>query len=106
MNRFNVIFALLATALLLVTVACGPDERVSTIVSLTGDVTAGKTLYEGNCAGCHGVDGTGGSFKVNITSADDEKVVDTVLSGDGDMPAFDAWSDQQVADTLAYVKGL
>lgn len=107
MIRFNALSTLLITTMMLLTTACGPDERVRTIVSLTGDVTAGKTLFEGNCLGCHGASGTGGSYQVNITNVnDDEKVADIVLSGDGDMPAFDSWSDQEVADVVAYVKSL
>lgn len=92
--------------------ACGGgsgDDRVTTILGLTGDAAAGETVYTttAGCADCHGTDGTGGSGPSLVDAyaeGEDEEMYGHILDGIGDMPAFaDTLSDQQIADVWAYV---
>lgn len=74
----------------------------------SGDVTAGKTVFDQNCNGCHpgGDRGVGPALKGRNLSADVIKT--TVRSGKGGMPAFPAAqvSDQQLNNVVAYVQSL
>ena len=73
----------------------------------TGDPAAGKTVFADNCAGCHGVSGTGGNGPdlTAIPSAKDEAaVLKQVQNGGGGMPAFEGTLTQkQIQDVTAYV---
>jgi PQQ-dependent dehydrogenase (methanol/ethanol family) len=74
----------------------------------TGDPAAGKTVFADNCAGCHGVSGTGGNGGPDLTaipSAKDEAaVLKQVQKGGGGMPAFEGTLTQkQIQDVTAYV---
>jgi alcohol dehydrogenase (cytochrome c) len=74
----------------------------------TGDPAAGKTVFADNCAGCHGVSGTGGNGGPDLTaipSAKDEAtVMKQVQNGGGGMPAFKGTLTQkQIQDVTAYV---
>jgi alcohol dehydrogenase (cytochrome c) len=74
----------------------------------TGDPAAGKTVFADNCAGCHGVSGTGGNGGPDLTaipSAKDEAtVMEQVQNGGGGMPAFKGTLTQkQIQDVTAYV---
>lgn len=107
----------LCLAALTFTVACGgdddegtatPDARVDTILALTGDSAAGKTVHDNTCAPCHGASGEGISgYSPALTDEfkdlSDEEIVSVIINGYGaDMPAQSALSDQDVADVLAY----
>ena len=105
-------------------------------VTLIGDVSSGKKIYEANCASCHGPDGKGGVANAGST---DESVpalnpIDPTIKNsnfttfaynmdlflehgsmpEGTNPALQmpAWGDssklqpQQIADVIAYVTGL
>lgn len=86
-------------------------------VTLAGDSTRGLRLFLRNCAGCHGMDGRGGiapeiGNPVFQKAATDEFIIYTIRNGrlGTAMPAFErsdapAFTDQDVADTLAYVRG-
>ena len=56
------------------------------------DATAGKAVWSDNCAGCHGLAGTGGnggpSLADNPNAADPAKVREQVTNGGGGMPSF------------------
>lgn len=98
---------------LLVFAACAggeKDDRVTTILGLTGDTAAGETIYTTNCSGCHGADATGGSGPSLIdayATGEDEEMMDYIINGDGDMPAFgESLADQDIADVWAYVGSL
>ena len=74
----------------------------------TGDPAAGKTVFADNCAGCHGVSGTGGNGGPDLTaipSAKDEATVTKqVQNGGGGMPAFKGTlTPKQIHDVTAYV---
>ena len=85
-------------------------------LTLAGDSTRGLTLFLRNCAGCHGMDGRGGiapeiGNPVFQKAATDEFIVHTIRDGrlGTAMPAFErpdapAFTDQDVADVLAYVR--
>jgi cytochrome c oxidase cbb3-type subunit 3 len=87
-------------------------------LTLAGDATRGLTLFLRNCAGCHGMDGRGGiapeiGNPVFQKAATDEFIVRTIRYGRQGtaMPAFErpdapAFTDQEVADVLAYVRTL
>jgi len=86
-------------ALLLPLVACGS--------SLTGDATAGATVYADNCASCHGADATGGSGPNLVGEVETDEATDIIMNGKEAMPAFaDILSEQDVADVIAYLQGL
>lgn len=103
-----------AFALLTALVACNGEEptdttdeptRTEDILSLTGDTTAGETVYTDNCSSCHGADGTGASgpdITGQVPGMTEEALVNLVLEGEGVMPAFDNLSDQEIADLVAY----
>ncbi len=87
-----------------------PADRVSAILDLQGDATAGETVYADNCASCHGADGTGqGEFPGivgEVGEGNESEVLAVVLNGQGNMPAFDSLSDQELADLLAFLATL
>lgn len=107
---------LMAAALLIVTACNDPaddksatetDEptRAERIADLTGDATAGASVYSDNCALCHAADGSGTSGpNIQDPSAyNQDDLITTVLDGQGTMPSFDALEDQEIADVIAYV---
>jgi len=93
-----------------------PSAEKLPALALAGDSSRGLPLFLRNCAGCHGMDGRGGiapeiGNPVFQKAATDEFIVRTVRSGrqGSAMPAFQrpdapAFSDQDVADVLAYVR--
>ncbi|MCK6521874.1 cytochrome c [Myxococcota bacterium] len=85
----------------------GGDSQVDAILALTGDSTAGATVFSNTCAGCHGADGASGyaaNLVEEIPEKDDAFIVGVIINGyEGGMPAQDL-SDQEVADVLAYVR--
>ena len=92
---------------LLFAVACGKSAQVDDILALDGDAEAGATLYADNCAGCHGADATGGSGPNLVEEAgeEEEEFIDTILSGEGDMPSFEGdLTDQEIADIMAFLQ--
>jgi quinohemoprotein ethanol dehydrogenase len=76
--------------------------------STKGDATAGKTVFEQNCTGCHGATGHGGNGGPDLTSIPSAKNYDTVVkqveNGGGGMPPFKGQlSAKQIADVSTYV---
>jgi mono/diheme cytochrome c family protein len=103
-------------AALVLTVACGKDEESGhhhehtatehPALDLTGDATAGATVYADTCGACHGADGTGGigpSLVEHAPMHSDEELVATIVNGTGTMEPV-ALEDQEIADVLAYIR--
>lgn len=74
----------------------------------TGDLVAGKAVYDPNCNSCHpgGDKGAGPALKGTDNSA--EEIKNQVRNGGEGMPASPASkiSDQQLNDVVAYVLSL
>ena len=71
---------------------------------MAGDVDSGKTIFERECAGCHGDGGAGGGvgpalFETGLGAAE---VSTAVQQGRGVMPAAIVTGEEQ-ADVVAYV---
>ena len=67
----------------------------------------GETLYAGNCAACHGAEGTGGfapQFTGNPALADTEAVLKAIYEGRGGMPAFNQFSAEELAAVATYIR--
>src|SRR5260370_29774999 len=97
MNRGSIL-AVLSTVALLVSAACnippGAPRSGSAVVP-PGEVVRFSILYEQNCAGCHGANGTGGAAialanPVLLAIADDSAIRRTAANGvpGTSMPAF------------------
>ncbi len=87
-------------------------ERVTCIVDLEGDLTAGATFYDFNCELCHcdsGVGDCGASYPppADLTASilTEENVVAIVLAGSEgtDMDSYAAYPNQDLANVTSYV---
>ncbi len=105
----------LAVSVSLLMVGCGSestssdDARAATVAALTGDVTAGASVYAANCTNCHGANGKSGSTRKNVASdaaGDRTQAIKKVINGGGGMPVFASLSDQEIADVVAYLASL
>lgn len=108
MRNASPLLLILCTLSLTVT-GCDDDgidaERFSAIVDLQGDATAGESLYTSDCAGCHGAAGEGGSAPA-IAGEEPDESIEASLEGPDDMPKFDHWTDQELADVAQFVSEL
>jgi mono/diheme cytochrome c family protein len=69
----------------------------------TGDAGHGGTVFQENCAGCHGDSGQGGvGPQLAASGLDAAQVTSAVQQGRGVMPAG-LVSGQELADVVAYV---
>jgi len=106
------LIALMSCSLLAALVACGgeADPRIAEIEALTGDATAGETVFSANCASCHGADATGGTGPNLVEEADEEReeFIETIFNGKGvGMPSFkDELENQEIADVVSYLQSL
>ncbi len=111
--------AAVAVALAVVVVASGGSfDTASVAAPAEGDPTAGRVAFEGTCATCHGIGGTGtnqgpplvhdyyrpghhadGAFTLAIRNG-----VQPHHWNFGPMPAQTHLSDQDIADVTAYVR--
>lgn len=101
---------LLVAALLVGCADKGGDDtagdRIADVLALTGDEANGEALFA-DCTGCHGSDGSGGSgpsLVEEVPEKSSEEILEYVIYGEDDMPAFDSWTDQELADLLAYLR--
>ena len=85
--------------------ACEEESDSKAISSLTGDATNGEILYDTSCASCHGASAEGASAPA-IYDEDAEDFVEAIQNGEGTMPAFPDFSDQDIADVIAFVHTL
>lgn len=100
--------------ILLGLVACGEKDggdsdpgssRIDDILALTGDTANGQTLFEANCVSCHLADGSG-DIGPSLQGALEDDALEYILNGEGSMPSFSSWSDQDIADVYAYAESL
>ncbi len=78
----------------------------------SGTPTPGQSLYDAQCASCHGAGGIGGSGPALNTSEfarqfrSDAQIVKVVRRGDDDMPAFSqsVLSDADLAAIVGYIR--
>ena len=83
--------------------------RVEAILGLTGDASAGQTIYARcSVSSCHGTDGASGpagtpALTEEVPEQSDEKLVQIVIGGYGSMPA-QPMEDQDMANLLAYLR--
>ena len=83
--------------------------RIADILALQGEAATGATNFAAVCAACHGDDGlgtsAGPSLAERVPSRDDEGILQSILQGRGDMPAWqDNFQDQELADLLAFLR--
>lgn len=71
----------------------------------------GEEIFVANCAACHQANGQGTAEypaldgNEFVTAEDPAPVIETVLHGRGEMPAFqDVLSDQQIAAAVSYIR--
>ena len=109
MHRFGLAVALLA-------LGCNGEDggkdtggggEIDAILALTPDLANGATVYDTNCALCHGdngegIDGLGSDIR---NETDQAAVIDVVLNGNDDgMTAFrDFLTEQEIADVSGFV---
>ena len=72
-----------------------------------GATTTGKTIFQSNCARCHGADRQGSAIAPSLGDLDSQLNFDEfhqlVTSGSGDMPAFPSLSGANVSALYAYL---
>jgi cytochrome c5 len=73
-----------------------------------GSAAAGKSIFQSNCATCHGADGKGGNGGPDLTSEPLAQttagVIKQVTNGGGGMPSFKGqFTSAQLANLAAYV---
>jgi mono/diheme cytochrome c family protein len=86
-----------------------PELRASVILQLTGENTLGETIFDSNCTGCHGLDGTGvtgPSLYDRVPTMDDQALVVRLLTGKPPtpMPSWSQLSNQDLANLHRYLR--
>ena len=85
--------------------ACGDKTEDTALIddtALAEGFAIGEELYTADCAVCHGTDGTGASGP-NILNEDVIEISLAIQFGHGSMPAFPAYTDQDIADVTTYI---
>lgn len=83
--------------------------RIDSILATLGDASRGAINFAAVCAACHGPEGLGTSaapsLAERVPARDDEGLLQSILRGRGDMPAWeDNFSDRDFADLLANLR--
>ena len=87
-------------------IACGDKDTTEDDASdITGNASAGETLYASDCSGCHGSTADGGSAP-GLKGVEIEVFTDVLANGIGYMPAFPDYTEQNVLDVVAYIDSL
>ncbi|MGK7881975.1 MAG: c-type cytochrome [Crocosphaera sp.] len=85
------------------------DPYINEVLSLPGDVSRGKAMFQINCAGCHGLnaDGVVGPSLHHVQKHKSKiSLIQQVISGKTPpMPEFQP-NPQEMADLLSYLEGL
>jgi mono/diheme cytochrome c family protein len=108
--EYLVLAAVVLTVVLLFTnQPTKPPTAPPAVVEAAGGVD-GAALYDDNCAGCHGGDGSGGigprlAGTVVAKYPDPADQIAVVTNGRGGMPAFgDRLSDEEIAAIVDYTR--
>lgn len=110
--------AVVVVALVIAVVATGGGSGSADSVMSEGDTAAGKAVFEGTCAACHGVEGIGTDAGPPLVHPyyrpghhADGAFVLAVRNGVqphhwnfGPMPPQQGLSDQDISDVTAYVR--
>jgi mono/diheme cytochrome c family protein len=99
-------FSILMAIGLCVLTACAPhDPRAASVLALRGDALTGGRLYGAICAHCHKRDD---AWPLTLQLYGADGVASSLIRGAPHtrMPSFARWSDQRLADVLAYVRTL
>lgn len=87
--------------------SCGVTDNVTSIYELVGDGTRGASLYNANCAQCHGPQGTMSANAAREAKSNPKAAISIILRGEDSMPSFEGkLSNQDIADIVAYLKTL
>ena len=114
-TRARLLFLILLTPCLASAAAGQPVQRAVPLATATEpDLAAGKKIFDGQCAWCHGAGGTGGTGpSLQRTTwrhaADDRSLVEIVIRGipNTEMPTFEfALTERSAWQTAAYVRSL
>lgn len=88
----------------------GPGPPIPTVVPAAGSLSEGATLYEDNCAACHGSTGAGGALTSgleapSLSESTPAQVAEAIRIGPGTMPVFgpEVLSDDDVNSIARYV---
>ncbi len=110
-QRVGTAAAVLVSAIITLFFA-GPSPLQAQSVLPAGNPISGGRVFERNCAGCHGIEGTGGRGPnlhrpVLAHASNVEEIASVITNGiPPGMPAFAFMSDSEQADIAAYVYSL
>ncbi len=106
--RFVVMLMLLAGAL---AAARSPQDRIANLTA--DDLARGKTIFNGQCALCHGIGGAGSrgpalNLPKLARAADNAALFKVIKEGirDSEMPQFWQLTDQEIWQVAGYVRAL
>jgi cytochrome c oxidase cbb3-type subunit 3 len=109
----RVFAAAMFSVILLAAAACGARQQSPPAPSpppTARDVAAGKLIFEGHCALCHGIDGGGGRGpslrRLKLAhAADDDALMSVIENGiQPDMPPAWYLSPEEIANVAAYAR--
>jgi ubiquinol-cytochrome c reductase cytochrome c subunit len=98
-----------AVTAFLVSKAPGTGVPIPNVHAGAGDISEGQSIYELNCAPCHGATGNGGAVGLeaapSLKHATQRQIGEAVRIGPGTMPVFDQTvvSNQQLNSLVRYV---
>lgn len=76
--------------------------------NLEGRVECGAAFYAEACTGCHGANGegtpSGQQLVGHIDGHTDAQLIQSIVEGEGSMPAYDMVHPQMIADVVAYMR--
>lgn len=104
------VLAVVAATMLLVLAGGLGSVAAQGDVDDPAQVDAGKIVFETNCAGCHGVDGSGSStgrplVGIAAQEADRGVHITSVTEGKGNMPAWgERLSVEEIDSAVSYVR--
>jgi len=85
--------------------------RVASVLLVESpDAELGGMVFADQCARCHGADATGTNLGIDLTEHAPHHPADylaeRILVGTGEMPSFEALSDEEIAGVVAHLQAL